>query len=93
MNQAPPRSLPLTALAVGQAGVLEIADDEAVGLRIRELGFVSGTPVRVVRRGPLGDPVEVELRGYRICLRAADLVGLHVLRDPGVRDSRKSEES
>ena len=41
--------------------------------RLRELGFVPGTAVHVLRRGPLGDPLELELRGYRICLRRSDL--------------------
>ncbi len=44
--------------------------------RLLELGFVEGTRVCVLRRGPLGDPVELELRGYRVCVRAADLVDL-----------------
>ena len=42
-------------------------------MRLRELGFVPGTPLEVVRRSPFGDPVEVELRGYRICLRRSEL--------------------
>lgn len=46
--------------------------------RLRELGFVAGTPVSVLRRGPLGDPIELELRGYRICLRRMDLAGIDV---------------
>mgnify|MGYP003729942979 CR=1 FL=1 len=32
----------------------------------------------MVRRAPLGDPVELELRGYRLCLRLAQLGGLRV---------------
>jgi len=80
MNQATPETLPLTALAVGQRGVIEAGCEEAVSQRLRELGFVGGTAIEVVRRGPLGDPVELELRGYRICLRAGDLVGLRVTR-------------
>ena len=49
-----------------------------VSWRIRELGFVPGTTVSVLRRGPLGDPIHLELRGYRICLRTADLAPVHV---------------
>ena len=40
--------------------------------RLLELGFVPGTHVRVVRRAPLGDPVEVVLHGYHLSLRRAD---------------------
>ncbi|MDP6977642.1 MAG: FeoA domain-containing protein [Myxococcota bacterium] len=78
MNQATTKSLPLTALAVGETGVLEDDTAKAVSDRLCELGFVAGTHVKIVRRGLLGDPVEVELRGYRICLRQDDLSGLRV---------------
>lgn len=78
MNRSQSESLPLTALEVGQAGVLEPIEEGAIPLRLSELGFVGGTRVRVVRRGALGDPLELELRGYRICLRSDDLVGLRV---------------
>jgi Fe2+ transport system protein FeoA len=40
--------------------------------RFEDLGLVPGTPVRVIRRAPLGDPLEVELRGYRLCLRRSE---------------------
>ncbi len=71
-------SIPLTALAVGQTGVLASARQGGVPRRLLELGFVEGTPVTIVRTGALGDPVELELRGYRICLRRRDLAGVRV---------------
>ena len=37
-----------------------------------DLGFCVGTPVRAVRRAPLGDPCLYELRGYRIALRRGE---------------------
>lgn len=46
--------------------------------RLEDLGFVAGTPVEVVRAAPLGDPIEIELRGYRLCLRRVDLADLCV---------------
>jgi ferrous iron transport protein A len=70
----------LTELEPGRRGRLTAADSgEAVPLRLRELGFVAGTEVSIVRRGPLGDPVEIELRGYRISVRGRDLEGLRVV--------------
>jgi Fe2+ transport system protein FeoA len=47
--------------------------------RLADLGFVPDTVVRVLRRAPLGDPIEVEIRGYRVCLRRADLARLCVV--------------
>jgi Fe2+ transport system protein FeoA len=40
--------------------------------RLLEMGFISGTPVRVVRRAPLGDPIEVVLHGYHLSIRRTD---------------------
>lgn len=51
---------------------------ETIARRLQDLGFVPDTPLEVVRRAPLGDPVEIEIRGYRLCLRLAQLVGLRV---------------
>lgn len=51
---------------------------QSVAFRLRELGFVAGTEVEIIRRGPLGDPIELQLRGYRICLRHDDLSSINV---------------
>lgn len=53
-------------------------ENGSVPRRLRELGFVPGTAISVLRRGPLGDPLQLELRGYRICLRRDDLAPIHV---------------
>jgi ferrous iron transport protein A len=49
--------------------------------RLLDLGLVPGTPVEVIRRAPLGDPIEVELRGYRLCLRRAEAEGVCATAD------------
>ena len=40
--------------------------------RLLELGFLPGTPLRVVRRAEIGGVVELELRGCRVALRTAE---------------------
>ncbi len=42
-----------------------------VGERLMEMGMTRGTRITVVRRGFLGDPVQVSLRGYMLTLRKA----------------------
>lgn len=73
------RPIPVAELEPGCRGRLEIAAPEKVPVRFAELGLVPGTLVSVIRRGPLGDPIELELRGYRLCVRRADLAGLVVV--------------
>jgi Fe2+ transport system protein FeoA len=51
--------------------VVEAAQEGVAG-RLLALGFSPQTRVRVLRRAPLGDPVEYALRGTRVSLRAAE---------------------
>ncbi len=72
------RPLSLGAQSPGFRGRILPPVNGGVSRRLRELGFVPGTTVSVLRRGPLGDPLQLELRGYRICLRKNDLAPIHV---------------
>lgn len=63
----------LETVAVGQAGhVHDVAGADAVALRLLEMGLTPGVSVRVVGRAPLGDPLELEVRGYRLSVRRAE---------------------
>lgn len=55
--------------------------------RLADMGFLPGLAVRVVRRAPLGDPLEVDLAGVRVCIRAeeAGQVLVRPLDGAGVR--------
>ncbi|GIW71919.1 MAG: iron transporter FeoA [Planctomycetota bacterium] len=66
----PARGAQLSEMGPGQGGVvLEVNGAGLARRRLLEMGFVAGTPVRVVRRAPLGDPLEVDVGGYRLSLR------------------------
>lgn len=60
------------------AKVASVDAQSPIGRRLLDLGFVPGTEVKVVRRAPLGDPVEYELRGYRVCLRRSEALRIEV---------------
>jgi ferrous iron transport protein A len=73
-------SRPLADLPPGSVAVVESVDAScAVGRRLLDLGFVPRTEVRVVRRAPLGDPLEYEVRGTRLCLRRTEAARIRVL--------------
>lgn len=61
------------------------AGTDAVAQRLSELGFVEGTRLRVVRFAPLGDPMEVEIRGYHLSLRRSEASLVEVEREPSLR--------
>ncbi len=76
-------AIPLRSLPVGRAARLaEPPAGREIPSRLADLGFTPGTSLRLVRRAPFGDPVEIEIRGYRICLRLEQLDGLVVLLEP-----------
>jgi Fe2+ transport system protein FeoA len=43
-----------------------------------ELGLVAGTDVSVLRRAPLGDPIELAVRGVHLSLRKTEAAHIHV---------------
>jgi ferrous iron transport protein A len=61
---------PLTALPLGaRATVAEIRVPVESRPRLMEMGLLVGTTVELVRYAPLGDPVEIKVRGYHLTLR------------------------
>ena len=61
---------PLTSLAEGAAAtVAELRVPAECRGRLLEMGLLAGTRVELVRFAPLGDPVEVRVRGYHLTLR------------------------
>ena len=49
--------------------VLDISGEDNTSLRLLEMGLTPGVEVTVVGTAPLGDPIEPELRGYRLSIR------------------------
>jgi ferrous iron transport protein A len=71
---------PLTSLSPGShATIADICLPADQRPRLMELGLTIGTPVEIVRFAPLGDPVEIKVRGSNLSLRRheAELVHVH----------------
>ncbi|MBP9900147.1 MAG: FeoA family protein [Verrucomicrobiota bacterium] len=65
-----PALQPLTSVALGTtATVAEINLPPASRPRLMEMGLLVGTKVELVRFAPMGDPVEIKVRGYNLTLR------------------------
>ena len=66
----PASSQPLTSLQIGGSGTIsEIKLPPEHRGRLLEMGLVAGTALQLVRFAPLGDPVEIKVRGYHLTLR------------------------
>ena len=73
--------LKLSELAKGASAV--VRDYPKSGgnfLRLREMGVLPGTSVTLVRTAPLGDPIEIKVRGYHLTLRKSEAE--HVVVEP-----------
>ena len=66
----------LRAGETGQVRRVEGADD--IGQRLLEMGLTPGTAVRMVGMAPLGDPLELEVRGYRLSVRKLEAARVEV---------------
>lgn len=60
------------------ADVLEVRVEGKIKRRLVEMGITPGTRVTVTKRAPLGDPIEIALRGYKLTIRQADARGIRV---------------
>jgi Fe2+ transport system protein FeoA len=63
----------LSKLKAGQSGIIGTVEGEfALRLRLLDMGLTPGTRVEVRKIAPLGDPMELRLRGYALTLRLED---------------------
>ena len=76
----------LSELKPGEKGIiLRVEGSGATKRRILDMGLVRGTEIKVIRRAPLGDPVEFLLKGYNLSLRKSegDNVYVRVVEEDG----------
>lgn len=61
---------PLSELKPKETGkIVKVGGKGSVHRRILDMGVVSGTMVEVQRVAPLGDPIEIKVKGYNLTLR------------------------
>jgi ferrous iron transport protein A len=88
MTPPPGAPVALTTLADGQHGViagvrtLDTGADSGTALRLGELGFLPGEPVRLLRRGPGGrEPIAVQVGDTVFALRWVEAHGIDVIAE------------
>ena len=65
--------IPLSSLNIGQSGVVQLLEGESeIKRRLMDMGITRGTSIAVHKLAPLGDPMELHLRGYSLSLRKKD---------------------
>ena len=70
----------LHELQKGQSAIVTglHGDNLAVKRRLLDMGITTGVTVKVKKIAPLGDPVDIELRGYELCIRKSDMKNIDI---------------
>ena len=72
----------LAGLPIGSSGrVISVDGSGSISKRLMEMGVVPGAPVRVVKAAPLGDQIEIRVRGYNLALRKSEAQTISVIGD------------
>ena len=73
VRKEPPKMRTLKEVKIRQtAKVVKLHGEGAVKRRIMDMGITKGVTVYVRKLAPLGDPIEMTVRGYELSLRGAD---------------------
>lgn len=60
-------------LQIGQQGVIcYVGGEGALRLRFLDMGLIPGTAVRLQKVAPMGDPIQIQVRGYELTIRRED---------------------
>lgn len=69
----------LSELEPGERGIIvRIGGSSSTRRRIMDMGVVKGETISVVRRAPLGDPVEFDIKDYNLSLRKKEADNIYV---------------
>jgi ferrous iron transport protein A len=78
----------LDQIGLGRRGrILALDGNDALVQRLYEMGFLEGEEVEVIGIAPLGDPIEIRLRDYRLSLRRKEAKRIRVMLETMVDTS------
>ena len=70
----------LNDIEVGKSCMVERLNDEGeIRRRIMDMGITKGAEIRVEKVAPLGDPIDLTVRGYHLSLRRSDAANIEVI--------------
>ena len=73
----------LDKLSVGSSGVITaVGGDGALRCRLLDMGLIPRTRVTLQKTAPMGDPIEIRVRGYELTLRVEEAKKIEVEGEP-----------
>ena len=75
----------LNDLKIGQSGIITAVGGEgALRLRLLDMGLIPKTRVRVQKVAPMGDPIQIQIRGYELTIRREDAQRIEIRKAEAV---------
>jgi Fe2+ transport system protein FeoA len=75
--------LRLSELKAGKkATITQIQETGPARRRLMDMGLVKGSRLQIICRAPLGDPIEIEIRDYKLTLRKREAENIFVTEEP-----------
>jgi Fe2+ transport system protein FeoA len=69
----------LNELKRGEKGrIVKIGGGGSIHRRLLDMGLISGSEVKMERVAPLGDPIEIKIKGYNLSLRKEEAASIQV---------------
>lgn len=76
----------LDMLQKGESAIIKkVGGEGSLRLRFLDMGLIPRTSVTLEKTAPMGDPIEIRVRGYELTLRKADASLIEVEKDGGIK--------
>jgi len=82
----------LDKLSIGSRAIItHVGGEGALRLRLLDMGLIPGTEVMVYKTAPMGDPIELTIRGYSLTMRLEDARQIEVTQESASVGNRSAE--
>ncbi|MBP5245148.1 MAG: ferrous iron transport protein A [Clostridia bacterium] len=83
----------LDKLSVGESGIIsEVGGEKLLRHRLLDMGLTPKTRVFLKKIAPLGDPIELTLRGYELTLRKEDAAQIRIIKEQSGSQVEKEDK-
>ena len=87
-------NLTLDKLPIGVSAVVtRVGGEGALRCRLLDMGIIPGTKIMIQKVAPMGDPIELRLRGYELSIRLEDARNIEVQTEQSKETSAKTRQS
>lgn len=74
----------LNELPIGEKAIItKVGGEGALRLRFLDMGIIPKTKVSIRKVAPMGDPIEIHIRGYELTIRVEDAKNIEVIKEGG----------